>query len=135
MKDTRSPEELILPFVTCCAKTVKKAPTIAESRHNAELNDQIRQFVQIVRETVAQVAPHLTDVLSRLDNYLSGMKPEPEEDAVSIQEPNDPMAMSAAVMRVFDIFEEADIKAKSKSLKGLCTAKVRLYQEMFECID
>jgi hypothetical protein len=124
MRDSRSPEDFILPFVTCTVKTIKKSPTIPEARHNAEVNDQIRQFVQIMRDTVAAAAPHLTDVMQRLDGYLASMKPKPEEDEVSVQEPSDPMQMAATALRVFDVLDEVDVKGKSRALKSLCTAKV-----------
>lgn len=128
MRDSRSPEDFILPFVTCTVKTVKKAPQLPESRHNTEVNDQIRQFVEIMRSTVAANAPQLTDVLQRLDGYLSSMKPQPADAEEPVYEASDQMQMASTALRVFDVMDESDVKGKSRSLKGLCNAKVSMAQ-------
>jgi len=124
MSNSRSPEDFILPFVTCTVKTVKKAPQLPESRHNIEVNDQIRQFVEIMRATVVANAPQLTDVLQRLDGYLSSMKPQPADAEEPVYEASDQMQMASTALRVFDVMDESDVKGKSRSLKGLCNAKV-----------
>lgn len=123
MRESRSPEDFILPFVTCTVKTVKKAPDLPEARHNAEVNDQIRQFVEIMRATVASNAPQLTDVLQRLDGYLSSMKPQPAAEEEPVYEPGDQMQMATTALRVFDILDESEVKGKSRALKGLSNAK------------
>jgi len=123
MKESRSPEDFILPFVTCTVKTVKKAPDLPESRHNAEVNDQIRQFVEIMRATVASNAPQLTDVLQRLDGYLASMKPQPAAEEEPTYDPSDQMQMATTALRVFDILDESEVKGKSRALKGLSNAK------------
>lgn len=137
MISSRSPEELILPFVTCCVKTVKKSTTIPEPRQNAEVNDQIRNFIVILRDTVGSVGGSgMGEVLQRLDGYLSGMKERKKEEeerearerevgaSVGSSTAHDSMAMATTTLKLFGIRDESDVKGRSRTLKGLCTAKV-----------
>lgn len=124
MKDSRSPEDFVLPFVTCTVKTVKKSPYIPPQQHNAEVNDQIRQFVEIMRLTVAQAAPQRTDVLQRLDGYLTSMEQKKQEANMESSElPSEAMQMAATALKVFDVNDESEVKKMSRSLRAISTAK------------
>ncbi|KAJ9096406.1 hypothetical protein QFC21_005228 [Naganishia friedmannii] len=87
MKDSRKVEEMILHFVTCSVKTLKK--TIADANDYRRIrNEQTYWFMLIFREAVIQTTPSATEVIARVDGYVQNMKAEYEKDkAVSAAPP------------------------------------------------
>jgi hypothetical protein len=85
MKENRKIEELILMFVTTATQSLKKDPQLAGNAWKAELNNQIAQFIRILRQclnTVHHVPPELT---ARLDMYTAKLVPKtmPQVDTAS----------------------------------------------------
>jgi len=75
MKENRKIEELILMFATHATSVLKKEPTLAGEGWKLELNNQIAQFIKLLREclrNVSHVSPELT---SRLDTYTAKLAP------------------------------------------------------------
>jgi hypothetical protein len=54
------------------------------------------------------------------------MKPQPVDEEEVEYEPADQIQMATTALRIFDILDESDIKGKNRSLKSLCSAKVRI---------
>jgi hypothetical protein len=79
MKESRKVEEMILHFVTCSVKTLKK--TIADTNDYRRIrNEQTYWFMLIFREAVVQTTPSATEVIARVDGYVQNMKAEYEKD-------------------------------------------------------
>ncbi|KZO97576.1 hypothetical protein CALVIDRAFT_479858 [Calocera viscosa TUFC12733] len=71
IKENRKIEELILHFVTTATGVLRKDQSLAQDAWKSELNNQIEQFIRILREclrTVSNVQPELTQ---RLDMYAA----------------------------------------------------------------
>ncbi|OAX37692.1 hypothetical protein K503DRAFT_801051 [Rhizopogon vinicolor AM-OR11-026] len=75
MKENRSIEELILMFASQATSVLRKEPTLAEDGWKVEVNNQIAQFVRMLRDclkTLSHVSPELN---SRLDMYQAKLAP------------------------------------------------------------
>lgn len=56
MKENRKIEELILMFATSATGILKKEPTLAGDGWKLELNNQIAQFVKMLRECLRTIS-------------------------------------------------------------------------------
>ena len=81
MKENRKIEELILMFATTSTASLKKDPQLAGDGWKIELNNQIAQFIHILRDclrNVSHVSPELT---ARLDMYTAKLAPQTSHDS------------------------------------------------------
>ena len=81
MNENRKIEELILMFATTSTASLKKDPQLAGDGWKIELNNQIAQFVHILRDclrNVSHVSPELT---ARLDMYTAKLAPQTSHDS------------------------------------------------------
>ncbi|EIW76820.1 cytoplasm protein [Coniophora puteana RWD-64-598 SS2] len=85
MKENRSIEELILMFAAQATSALKKEPTLAAGdRWKLELNNQIAQFVKLIREALRNVSHGVSPELqSRLGMYQAKLTPSPGQAAAS----------------------------------------------------
>ncbi|KAF5329650.1 hypothetical protein D9619_008921 [Psilocybe cf. subviscida] len=75
MKENRKIEELILMFATHATSVLKKEPTLANEGWKIELNNQIAQFIKLLRESLRSVNYVSPELLARLDTYTSKLAP------------------------------------------------------------
>ncbi len=75
MKENRKIEELILMFATHATSVLKKEPTLAGDGWKLELNNQIAQFIKLLRESLRSVNHVSPELLSRLDTYTAKLAP------------------------------------------------------------
>ncbi|KAF5376074.1 hypothetical protein D9615_007711 [Tricholomella constricta] len=75
MKENRKIEELILMFATHATAVLKKEPSLAGDGWKFELNNQIAQFVKMLRECLRNVNHVSPELLSRLDTYTTKLAP------------------------------------------------------------
>lgn len=76
MKENRKIEDLILMFATHATSVLKKEPTLASGDGwKLELNNQIAQFVKMLRECLRNVHYVSPELLSRLDTYAAKLAP------------------------------------------------------------
>ena len=76
MKENRKIEELILMFVTTSTGHLKKDPQLSiDDGWKLELNNQIAQFIRILRECLRNTSHVPPELTSRLDTYASKLVP------------------------------------------------------------
>ncbi|PPQ75663.1 hypothetical protein CVT26_001891 [Gymnopilus dilepis] len=75
MKENRKIEELILMFATHATSVLKKEPTLAGDKWKPELNNQIAQFIKLLRECLKSVSHVSPELLARLDTYTAKLAP------------------------------------------------------------
>ena len=75
MKENRKIEELILMFATHATSVLKKEPTLAGDGWKLELNNQLAQFIKILRECLKGAGHVSQELLSRLDTYTAKLAP------------------------------------------------------------
>ncbi|KAJ3516308.1 hypothetical protein NLJ89_g1203 [Agrocybe chaxingu] len=75
MKENRKIEELILMFATHATSVLKKEPTLAGDGWKLELNNQIAQFIKLLRECLRNVNHVSPELVSRLDTYTAKLAP------------------------------------------------------------
>jgi hypothetical protein len=75
MKENRKIEELILMFATHATSVLKKEPTLAGDGWKLELNNQIAQFIKMLRECLKGAGHVSQELLSRLDTYTAKLAP------------------------------------------------------------
>ncbi|KAF9481580.1 cytoplasm protein [Pholiota conissans] len=75
MKESRKIEELILMFATHATAVLKKEPTLAGEGWKLELNNQVAQFIKLLRESLRSVNHVSPELLARLDTYTSKLAP------------------------------------------------------------
>ena len=143
MKENRSIEELILMFASQATSVLRKEPTLADDGWKVEVNNQIAQFVRMLRDclkTLSHVSPELN---SRLDMYQAKLAPAPAQssndsgydssmsrdrgDSVSTQ-PSisssvSDMPLVMIVARLFKIPESA-MQGEVDRMRKTCTEKV-----------
>ena len=68
---TKKIEELILMFATHATGVLKKEPSLAGDGWKFELNNQIAQFIKLLRECLRNVNHVSQELLSRLDTYTA----------------------------------------------------------------
>ncbi|KIJ47293.1 hypothetical protein M422DRAFT_249139 [Sphaerobolus stellatus SS14] len=140
MKENRKIEELILMFVTTSTGALKKDPQLAiEDGWKLELNNQIGQFIRILRECLRNthhVPPELT---SRLDTYASKLIPASVQNPKHETQPSTSRAgeSSSSAANIADmplaktvatLFGKSlqDAQRDINALKWTCTEKAAL---------
>lgn len=78
MKDSRKVEEMILHFVTCSVKTLKKSIENPDDYRRIR-DEQTYWFMLVFREAVVTATPSATELISKLDGYVRNMKAEYEK--------------------------------------------------------
>ena len=86
MKDSRKVEEMILHFVTCSVKTLKKSIEDPDDYRRIR-NEQTYWFMLIFREAVVTTTPSAAEVISKIDGYVRNMKAEYEKDKLTAAAP------------------------------------------------
>jgi hypothetical protein len=71
MKENRKIEELILMFATHATGVLKKEPSLAGDGWKIELNNQIAQFVKLLRESLRGITLVPAELHTRLDSYYT----------------------------------------------------------------
>ena len=142
MKENRKIEELILMFATTSTAALKKDPQLAGDGWKIELNNQIAQFVRILRDclrNVNHVSPELT---ARLDMYTAKLAPQTSPDSFndsasastsrggdassSAGGPNVNVADMPLFKTIASLFgrTQPDVQRDINTLKRTCTEKV-----------
>lgn len=75
MKENRKIEELILMFATHATSVLKKEPTLAGDGWKLELNNQISQFIRLLRDCLRSLNHVSPELLLRLDGYTEKLAP------------------------------------------------------------
>lgn len=75
VKESRKIEELILKFATFATGVLKKEPTLAGEGWKFELNNQIAQFIKLLRECLRNVHHVSPELLQRLETYTQKLAP------------------------------------------------------------
>jgi hypothetical protein len=142
MKENRSIEELILMFASQATSVLRKEPTLADDGWKVEVNNQIAQFVRMLRDclkTLSHVSPELN---SRLDMYHAKLAPPQSSndsgydsasasrdrgDSISTQpsisQSISDMPFVMIVARLFKIPENA-MQSEVNRMQKTCTEKV-----------
>lgn len=143
MKENRKIEEVILMFVSTAHSSIKKNKQLAEGEAwKLELNNQISQFIRILRDSLklcAHVPPELT---TKMNTYAERLVPTAPTDTGSDSGyasstngagPSTPSVMFAsvsdmpmvhAVARLFG-HTDHEVQTDLGSLRKTCTTKVR----------
>ncbi|KAG1807094.1 uncharacterized protein BJ212DRAFT_1449371 [Suillus subaureus] len=138
MKENRSIEELILMFASQATSVLRKEPTLADDGWKVEVNNQIAQFVRMLRDclkTLSHVSPELN---SRLDMYHAKLAPSQSSndsgydsasasrDSISTQpsisQSVSDMPFVMIVARLFKIPESA-MQSEVDRMRKTCTEK------------
>ncbi|KAG2031981.1 hypothetical protein BDR03DRAFT_1027346 [Suillus americanus] len=138
MKENRSIEELILMFASQATSVLRKEPTLADDGWKVEVNNQIAQFVRMLRDclkTLSHVSPELN---SRLDMYHAKLAPPQSSndsgydsasvsrDSISTQpsisQSVSDMPFVMIVARLFKIPESA-MQSEVDRMRKTCTEK------------
>src|SRR6202044_907988 len=75
MKESRKIEELILMFATHATGVLRKEPSLAGEGWKLELNNQISQFVKMLRDCLKGLSHVSPELLARLDMYTAKLAP------------------------------------------------------------
>lgn len=141
MKENRKIEELILMFATHATGVLKKEPSLAGDGWKLELNNQIGQFVKMLRECLRNVNHVSPELLARLDIYTAKLAPSQtsndsgyeststSRDRESMGSPTGisgnvaDMSLVRTVAQLFKV-TEPDVQKEVDQLKPICTEKV-----------
>jgi hypothetical protein len=147
MKENRKIEELILMFATHATGVLKKEPSLAGDRWKIELNNQIAQFVKMLRDCLRGIGHVSPELLSRLDTYAAKLAPSqaasdsgydsastsyrdsmgsPPGSGSSMKD----MPLVRTVGQLFKI-PEATVQKEVDQLRLFCTMKVRVIWYIF----
>lgn len=145
MKENRKIEELILMFVSTATASLKKDPSLSGDKWKLELNNQIAQFVRILRQCLGSISYVPPELTARLDMYAAKLVPSTSSDTASDSgyatagtprsEPASSVPPSAVsnisdmpfvqtVARLFN-YTEHEVQNDLASLKKTCTEKVK----------
>lgn len=144
MKENRKIEDLILMFVSTSHNSLKKNKQLQEGdAWKLELNNQIAQFIRILRESLRQVSHVPPELTAKLDGYAERLVPTSElpQEAYPSPAPSSngagpstPVAVMFAsvnemplVKTVAKLFghTEQDVQTDLNALRKTCTTKVR----------
>lgn len=157
LKENRKIEELILIFVTTAQGTLKKR--LPGDEWKEELNNQVGQFVKIIRECLKTVHGVPRELTERLDGYSAKLVPAPislskqssngsasnanssttaletRRDSATSQNsarPPNPVAESALIKTVGELFKvpEDQLQKDVDFMRKTCTEQVS-YPEIF----
>ena len=142
MKENRKIEELILMFATTSTASLKKDPQLADDGWKIELNNQIAQFVRILRDCLRNVHHVTPELTARLDMYTAKLAPQTSgdygNDSISPSTSrggdssstssglNGNIADTSLVKTVTTLFgkSQSDVQRDISTLKRICTEKV-----------
>lgn len=137
MKENRSIEELILMFASQATGVLRKEPTLVDDAWKVEVNNQIAQFVRMLRDCLRGISHVSPELNSRLDMYhtkLSQSSSESSHESASAS--RDPVSTAPGistniydmpfvlvVAKLFKVPENA-IQTEVDRLRKTCTEKV-----------
>jgi hypothetical protein len=141
MKENRKIEELILMFATTSTAALKKDPQLVGDGWKIELNNQIAQFVRILRDCLRNLHHVTPELTARLDMYTAKLAPQTSPEAVSdsasastsrggdsstASGPSVNIADTPLVKTITTLFGKthADVQRDIAALKRTCTEKV-----------
>jgi hypothetical protein len=140
MKENRKIEELILMFATHATGVLKKEPSLAGDGWKLELNNQIAQFIRMLRECLKGLSHVSPELLSRLDMYTAKLAPSQKSsdsgyDSASTSRDRDSAGSPAIsgsvadmplVQTVAQLFKIPEFSAQKEvdKLRKFCTEKV-----------
>lgn len=134
----RKVEELILMFVTQATGVLRKEPTLAGEGWKIELNNQVSQFVRLIRECLRTISSVSPELLSRLDMYTAKLAPPQQSNdsgydsasttkdhvgSPTISRSISDMSLVRIVARLFKVPESA-VQQEVDQMKNRCTEKV-----------
>ncbi|KAG6377689.1 hypothetical protein JVT61DRAFT_14458 [Boletus reticuloceps] len=139
MKENRSIEELILMFASQATGVLRKEPTLVDDAWKVEVNNQIAQFVKMLRECLKGISHVSPELNSRLDVYhtklsQSSMESRPDSASTSrdrgdtvnttpgISTSIHDMPFVLIVAKLFNIPENA-MQTEVDRLRKTCTEK------------
>ncbi|KAL0952399.1 hypothetical protein HGRIS_006675 [Hohenbuehelia grisea] len=143
LKDSRNLEELILKYAAHATTVLKKEPALAGDGWKIELNNQIAQFVKLVRECLRNVSHVPAELFTRLDMYATKLVPaQPSSDSGydsastsrdrdSVRGPSSvsgnvaDMQLVRIVAALFKLPEQA-VQQEVDQIKSFCTEKAAL---------
>lgn len=79
MKENRSIEELILMFASQATGVLRKEPTLVDDAWKVEVNNQIAQFVRMLRDCLKGISHVSPELNSRLDMYHTKLSQSSDE--------------------------------------------------------
>ncbi|KAG9029922.1 hypothetical protein FRB95_004718 [Tulasnella sp. JGI-2019a] len=134
IKENRKVEELILFFVTTATQTLRKDPTLTGDDWKVELNNQIANFVLILRECLRNISHVPPEITSRLELYTlkltegsAASSPRPtsmvngsSSDPSTRPARADDMALAKTVGKLFKRSEQ-ELQRDINALKRFCT--------------
>lgn len=140
MKENRSIEELILMFASHATGVLRKEPTLVDDAWKVEVNNQIAQFVRMLRDCLKGLSHVSPELNSRLDMYhtkLSQSSSESGHDTASTSRDRGDSVSAApgistsihdmpfvlVVAKLFKIPENA-MQTEVDRLRKTCTEKV-----------
>ncbi|KAI6037993.1 hypothetical protein EDC04DRAFT_2699211 [Pisolithus marmoratus] len=143
MKENRSIEELILMFAAQSTGVLKKEPTLVDDAWKVELNNQIAQFVRILRECLKGLSHVSPELNSRLDMYQAKLSPPSSHDSAhdsasvardrgdsvnTVQTVNTNVQEMPLAMTVANLFKipEQTMQNEVDRLRKICTEKAAL---------
>ena len=140
MKENRKIEELILMFATHATGVLKKEPSLAGEGWKVELNNQISQFVKMLRDCLKGLSHVSPELLARLDMYNAKLAPSQTSsdsgyDSASTSKDRDTVgspAISGSVVdmslvrTVAQLFKvpESSVQKEVDKMRKFCTEKV-----------
>lgn len=140
MKENRKIEELILMFVSTATAALKKDPQLSGDGWKVELNNQIDQFIRIIRQCLSNISYVPPELVTRLDMYSAKLIPNPSpSDIMPETQRQDPVPSDFPLARDGTISEmplvvtvarllgytEQEAQEDVAALKKFCTEKVR----------
>ncbi|KZP33278.1 hypothetical protein FIBSPDRAFT_847925 [Athelia psychrophila] len=142
MKDSRKIEELILRYATTATGVLRKEPSLTGDGWKIELNNQISQFVKLLRECLQNTGHASPELLGRLDMYNAKLAPSPaysdsgydsastskEKDIVASPTISASIADMAIVRTVAQLFKipESAVQKEIDKMRKFCTEKAAL---------
>lgn len=140
MKENRSIEELILMFASQATGVLKKEPTLVDDAWKVELNNQIAQFVKMLRDCLRGLSHVSPELSSRLDMYHTKLSQSSSASAYdsasasrdrgeststgpSVSTSIHDMPFVLVVAKLFKIPENA-MQTEVDRLRKVCTEKV-----------
>jgi hypothetical protein len=138
MKENRSIEELILMFASQATSVLRKEPTLVDDAWKVEVNNQIAQFVRMLRDCLKGLSHVSPELNSRLDMYHAKLSESSNDsgydsaptarDSIStapgISASINDMPFVMVIAKLFKIPENA-IQGEVDRLRKICTEKVR----------
>lgn len=140
MKENRSIEELILMFASQATGVLRKEPTLVDDAWKVEVNNQIAQFVRMLRDCLKGLSHVSPELNSRLDMYHAKLSQSATEyDSASASRDRGEavgtvpgistniydMPFVLVVAKLFKIPENA-MQTEVDRLRKTCTEKVKI---------